>query len=464
MVVDKQFFHSDGKYLEGYKGNHFPCRGLGQGLKRQTYSLNKSTRPHQPTMPTVTEQPNLSSPLMEARNVWRYFTRSAGFLSRKKSFAAVHDVSLQVKKGLTLGIIGESGCGKSTLGKMLAGLLPPSTGEIVIGGSPVYATAPRGGFSTLPHEVCKTVQMIFQDPNASLNPRMRIGKSVSEPLQCLYPEIGSSERTQRVLEILAEVGISPDYANRYPHAFSGGQRQRIAIARALVTNPSVIVCDEPTSSLDSSVQAQVLNLLDASQKRYDVAYVFISHDLAVVRHMSDEVAVMYSGAIVEQGPSEEVFSNPVHPYTHLLLDSVPSLTTFKRPSDQSRPNAPQPMINPQQPNKALQPDEPPQTDEPQGCPFAPRCPKAIERCYKDFPALNALKNRDVPAQPAQLAQLAQLTQSTQSDFIATDSQALGGLGSDGLASSSVTSGKSASLDSGSNTLGASPHRVRCFLA
>ena len=398
-------------------------------------------------MPTVTEQPNLSSPLMEARNVWRYFTRSAGFLSRKKPFAAVHDVSLQVKKGLTLGIIGESGCGKSTLGKMLAGLLPPSTGEIVIDGSPIYTTAPRGGFATLPHEVCKTVQVIFQDPNASLNPRMRIGKSVAEPLQCLYPEISSAERTKKVQEILAEVGISPDYANRYPHAFSGGQRQRIAIARALVANPSVIVCDEPTSSLDSSVQAQVLNLLDTSQKRYDVAYVFISHDLAVVRHMSDEVAVMYSGAIVEQGPSEEVFSNPAHPYTHLLLDSVPSLTTFKRPSDLSNLNdTPQAKKDSEQANKAFQTSKPPQsneqlqtgepsqTDEPsqtgelQGCPFVPRCPKAIERCHKDFPDLNPLKNRD------------------------------------NLASSSITTGKSDSAHSRLNTLDSSPHLVRCFLA
>lgn len=382
-------------------------------------------------MPTVTEQPNLSSPLMEARNVWRYFTRSAGFLSRKKPFAAVHDVSLQVKKGLTLGIIGESGCGKSTLGKMLAGLLPPSTGEIVIDGSPIYTTAPRGGFATLPHEVCKTVQMIFQDPNASLNPRMRIGKSVAEPLQCLYPEISSAERAKRVQEILAEVGISPDYANRYPHAFSGGQRQRIAIARALVTNPSVIVCDEPTSSLDSSVQAQVLNLLDTSQKRYDVAYVFISHDLAVVRHMSDEVAVMYSGAIVEQGPAEEVFSNPAHPYTHLLLDSVPSLTTFKRPSGLSNPNDTAQVKKdsakankPFQSDKTPQADEPPLTDEPQGCPFAPRCPKAMEQCHRDFPALSFLNNRKASPQPAQ----------------------------------------SGSANAGFCTQGSRPHLVRCFLA
>lgn len=342
---------------------------------------------------------------MEARNVWRYFTRSAGFLTRKKPFAAVHDVSLQVKKGLTLGIIGESGCGKSTLGKMLAGLLPPSAGEIVIDGAPVYATSPRGSFTTIPHDVCKTVQMIFQDPNASLNPRMRIGKSVAEPLQCLYPEIESAKRHKKVQEILAEVGISPDYANRYPHAFSGGQRQRIAIARALVTNPSVIICDEPTSSLDSSVQAQVLNLLDASQKRHDLAYVFISHDLAVVRHMSDEVAVMYSGTIVEHGPSETVFTNPAHPYTHLLLDSVPSLTTFKRAASIMAENVPQAKEHRQTVHKA------PLADEPQGCPFAPRCPKAIEQCRKHFPALTPLTASHALG-PASYAKASQLKSSS----------------------------------------------------
>lgn len=450
------------RYLEGYKGDHFPCPGLGQSPKRQSYSLNKSTRPHQVTMPTVTELPNLSSPLMEARNVWRYFTHSAGFLSRKKPFAAVHDVSLQVKKGLTLGIIGESGCGKSTLGKMLAGLLPPSTGEIVIDGSPVYTTAPRGGFATLPHEVCKTVQMIFQDPNASLNPRMRIGKSVAEPLQCLYPVISSAERAKRVQKILAEVGISPDYANRYPHAFSGGQRQRIAIARALVTNPSVIVCDEPTSSLDSSVQAQVLNLLDTSQKRYDVAYVFISHDLAVVRHMSDEVAVMYSGAIVEQGPAEEVFSNPAHPYTHLLLDSVPSLTTFKRPSGLSNPKGTaQVKKDSAEATKQFQSDKTPQadesslTDEPQGCPFAPRCPKTMERCHRDFPALSLLNNRKPSPQPAQ---------SPQPNFIATDSLTPDCLDSDVSTPASVISAQPSSPNTGFYTRDSRPHLVRCFLA
>lgn len=318
----------------------------------------------------------------------RYFTRSAGFFSRKKSFAAVHDVSLAVKKGLTLGVIGESGCGKSTLGKMLAGLLPPSGGEIFLQHTRMYTQHPHGGLAALDPAICKTVQMVFQDPNASLNPRMRIGESVGEPLRCLYPEISSSEREGRVKTILAEVGIAPEYANRYPHAFSGGQRQRIAIARALVANPAVIICDEPTSSLDSSVQAQVLNLLDTSQKRHGVAYVFISHDLAVVRHMSDEVAVMYNGSLVETGSVQAVFSSPAHPYTHLLLDSVPTLTTFRQPDS---PNPEQALPLPPRPAALPLADHPGhEAESPSGCPFAPRCPKAATYCFHNFPELRAV--------------------------------------------------------------------------
>lgn len=333
------------------------------------------------TMPL--SEKTIVQPLMETRHVSRYFTRSSGFLSRKKSFAAVHDVSLTVPKGQTLGIIGESGCGKSTLGKMLAGLLPPSTGDVLLHGQAIY-TKNTSSLGSLPPAIGKTVQMIFQDPNASLNPRMRIGESVGEPLRCLYPEITKKNREEQVQAILAEVGIDPDYATRYPHAFSGGQRQRIAIARALVANPSIIICDEPTSSLDSSVQAQVLNLLDMSQQRHGVSYVFISHDLAVVRHMSDHVAVMYQGSVMEQGSTQDVFSHPCHPYTHLLLDSVPNLTTF---ANKQTPYTASPLPNNAETTLA-------------GCPFAARCPKVSPQCLRHFPSLEPAYSTKATTSPS----------------------------------------------------------------
>jgi ATPase components of various ABC-type transport systems, contain duplicated ATPase len=263
------------------------------------------------------------APVLETREVTKQYWQNRGFMRAKKPFYAVKDVSLSLPAGKTLGLVGESGCGKSTLARMICGLLQPSSGEVLIGGLPLHdakAHADVGGdFRQFRREVCKTVQMVFQDPQSSLNPRMRILESVGEPLACLHPEMQREARENAVRAMLQEVGISPERALLYPHSFSGGQRQRIAIARALITRPKLVICDEPTSSLDSSVQAQVLNLLDDLQERFHLAYLFISHDLAVVRHMSDHVAVMYAGEVVEQGHASTVFAEPAHAYTQELF-------------------------------------------------------------------------------------------------------------------------------------------------
>ena len=263
------------------------------------------------------------APVLETREVTKRYWQNRGFMRAKKPFYAVNAVSLSLPAGKTLGLVGESGCGKSTLARMICGLLQPTSGEVYIGGLPLHdakAHAGIGGnFRLFRREVCKTVQMIFQDPQSSLNPRMRILESVGEPLTCLHPEIPGEEREHAVREMLQEVGISPERALLYPHSFSGGQRQRIAIARALITRPKLVICDEPTSSLDSSVQAQVLNLLDDLQECFCLSYLFISHDLAVVRHMSDHVAVMYAGEVVEQGHASTVFAEPAHAYTQELF-------------------------------------------------------------------------------------------------------------------------------------------------
>ena len=286
-----------------------------------------STTPNQPAGKTVHKERavpfSTEAPVLETREITKLYWQNRGFLRSKKPFYAVNAVRLALPAGKTLGLVGESGCGKSTLARMICGLLPPTSGEVFIGGLPLYDAAAHetlgGDYRRFRREVCKTVQMVFQDPQSSLNPRMRILESVGEPLACLYPDMGREEREEAVRAILQEVGISPERALLYPHSFSGGQRQRLAIARALITRPKLVICDEPTSSLDSSVQAQVLNLLDDLQERFHLSYLFISHDLAVVRHMSDHVAVMYAGEVVEQGQAEAVFAGPQHAYTQELF-------------------------------------------------------------------------------------------------------------------------------------------------
>ena len=275
----------------------------------------------------------------------------------RQDIVAVEDVSLAIVAGRSFGLVGESGSGKTTVGRMMVGLETPSSGEVLLQGQ-ALAKAERG-----------RVQMVFQDPFASLNPRWTVQAIVAEPLQEVLGIRAAAELSERVAGLLQSVGLSPADAARYPHAFSGGQRQRISIARALATQPEFLVCDEPTSALDVSVQAQVLNLMKDVQQAREVAMLFISHNLAVVRHMSDEVGVMYLGRLVERAEVDELFSRPRHPYTRMLLAAVP---------DPSLPTADPAVAVGEVPDALARPS---------GCPFHPRCPLASERCRVEPPVL-----------------------------------------------------------------------------
>ena len=256
-------------------------------------------------------------PFFAFRDVSRDFRRSVGLFGRQDVVHAVRRVSLSITRGETLGLVGESGCGKSTLARMAVRLLRPTAGDIVLEGSSVF-----GGEQAFVASLPRRIQMIFQDPFSSLNPRMSVGASVGEAL--LRMSMTAAEREDRIAEMFRLVGLEAEYMRRYPHEFSGGQRQRIAIARALVTNPDFVVCDEPVSSLDASVQAQVLALLKDLQDRFSLTYLFISHDLAVISHMSDRVAVMRAGEVVEEATAQALFTSPQHPYTQGLLAASPT--------------------------------------------------------------------------------------------------------------------------------------------
>lgn len=309
-------------------------------------------------------------PLLSLQNVSRHFTLTRGIIgSATHTVRAVNDVSLMLNSAETLGLVGESGCGKSTLARMVVGLMPPSEGDILLHGrSLVHGNRPSRA------ELASQIQMIFQDPFASLNPRMRIGESIAEPLLSTTKS-SAKERAERVAEMLDLVGLQASYAARYPHEFSGGQRQRIAIARALIAQPQLVVCDEAVSSLDASVQAQVLNLLRELQERFGLAYLFISHDLSVVGHMSTHVAVMYLGTIVEKAPRNALFKYAAHPYTQALLAAVPH-----RNPDQRTAHVP------------LSGDLPSPIAIPTGCPFHPRCPQAMPLCQQKAPAWHTIAN------------------------------------------------------------------------
>lgn len=303
--------------------------------------------------------------LVEVRNLTKHFPFGAGLLGvGRDAVKAVDDVSFSIRRGETFGLVGESGCGKSTTGRCILRLIEPTCGSVRFNGQDLLALSSDGL-----RRLRRDIQIIFQDPYSSLNPRMTVGRIVEEPL-VIHRIADRRLRRDRVAELLALVGLEPEHADRYPHEFSGGQRQRIGIARALALNPRFIVCDEPVSALDVSVQAQVVNLLQDLQQQLGLTYLFISHGLSVVEHISTRVGIMYLGKLVEVASSEEIFQNPLHPYTRALLSAIP---------------VPDPDLRPER--LRLKGDIPTAIEPPSGCRFRTRCPIAEARCAEQEPQL-----------------------------------------------------------------------------
>lgn len=310
--------------------------------------------------------------ILEAVDVVKHFGGGSSWFSRAPKVQAVDGVSLRVRRGETFAIVGESGCGKSTLARVLMRLLAPTSGNVLFDGREVNA-ASGASLRTLRQKM----QFIFQDPFSSLNPRLSVGKLVGEPLEIHAPELTPQQRRDQVADLLRKVGLRAEYAGRYPHEFSGGQRQRIGIARALASGPKLIIGDEPVSALDVSVQAQVINLLGDLSRDMGLTLLIIAHDLGVIRHMSDRVAVMYLGRIVESGPTEDVYSNPRHPYTRALLASIPTMGG-KEEGHKS----------------TVMGEMPSPADPPPGCRFHTRCPHAQAQCKADTPVLEGAGTDD----------------------------------------------------------------------
>lgn len=304
-------------------------------------------------------------PILEVKNLKTYYPIHGGFLGRAISkVKAVDDVTFSVKKGETFSIVGESGCGKSTTGMSLIRLVTPTSGEILFNGESIFGKDKRKL-----KKMRRNIQIIFQDPFSSLNPKMTVKKIIAEPL-VINQILSGQELEDRVVELLEMVGLGAHHLNRYPHEFSGGQRQRLGIARALALNPEIIICDEPVSALDVSVQSQVLNLMQELQEKLNLTYIFISHDLSVVGHISDHVAVMYLGKIIERGTREEIYNNPKHPYTKSLMSSIP---------------LPDPKTKFTKERIVLEGDVPSPENPPTGCYFHPRCPNRTDKCGKIYP-------------------------------------------------------------------------------
>ena len=301
--------------------------------------------------------------LLEVRNLKKYYSVKSGFLNKdRRSVKAVDGINLSVKQGEILGIVGESGCGKSTLGRSILRLIEPTSGEVIFEGTNICG---------LKKEEMRLkrreMQIVFQDPGASLNPRLTVGEIIGEPLEVFHICEGK-EKEERIYKLMDLVGINRAYINRFPHEFSGGQRQRLGIARALAVNPKLIICDEPVSALDVSIRAQVLNLIKELKDKLNLTYIFISHDLSVVHHICDRVAVMYLGRVVEIADKKQIYENPVHPYTKALLSAIP-------------------MPNPEVKRERiiLQGDVPNPADPPSGCHFHKRCPYAKKECSETVP-------------------------------------------------------------------------------